>query len=394
MGINLHNAPHSLLLKSSTAKRSIMGKKKLSTNWYVHHQGRMEWYESQSAAIDAVDLFVTSYEHGIWNDPTAYLSLGHADGESVDSELFKRRDYTNSIKRSEIGSIFSINIFIKTKENWIFKYGSDLLQQALKAGYECNDGYLAERLACDYPGFTINDRKYPKVDTPDRQCFQACARYEYAHCSSDRENYYITIDDYLGKYQLIKLIDTTLEITTLACPLGSIDDKEDWIFEHGSNLLQQSFMAGYICNDRYLQERIDRDYPGFKINPEKYKQVDSPSETCFYACLGYENAYCSSPNNRDYYVTIDGFLGKYQLIKSIDAPSPQISHVNYPIRAANSLAGFRSIKLKNSLNSIAIDLATPLGSVQLLSICSITGTLMYVTIEYLPKIFQAIFSNI
>jgi hypothetical protein len=276
----------------------------------------------------------------------------------------------------------------------VSKYGSDLLQQALKAGYECNDGYLAERLACDYPGFIINDRKYPRVDTPDRRCFQACARYEYAHCSANGENYYITIDDYLGKYQLIKLIDAAVETTALACPIDSIDDKEDWIFEYGSNLLQQSFMAGYVCNDRYLQERVACDYPGFNINPEKYKKVDSPSETCFYACLGYEHAYCSSSTDRNYYITIDGFLGKYQLIKLIDVPTTERSDLNYPAIAVNSVGKIGRIKLTNSLNSIASDLATPLGSVQLLSICSITGTLMYVTIEYLPKIFQAIFRMI
>jgi hypothetical protein len=370
-----------------------MGKKKLATNWYVHHQGQMEWYESQSAAIDAVDLFLASYERGIWNDKTAYLSLGHADGETVDSNLFNFREYTNSLMSSEIASIFSINIFIKTKEDWILKYGSDLLQQALKAGYECHDGYLAERLACDYPGFMINDRKYPRVDTPDLRCFQACTRYEYAHCSSNGANYYITIDDYLGKYQLIKLIDSAWEITTIACPIGSIDDKEEWVFEHGSNLLQQSFAAGYTCNDRYLQERVARDYPGFKINSEKYKKVDSPSEICLYACLGYENSYCSSSIDRQYYITIDGFLGKYQLIKLIDVPTPQISYLNFPARAIDSSVKLGSLRFKNSLNSIAINLATPLGSVQLLSVCTITGTLMYVTIEYLPRIFQAIFSH-
>lgn len=371
----------------------MMGKKKLSTNWYVHHQDRMEWYESQAAAIDAVDLFIASYDNGIWNDRTSYLSLGHADGETVDTELFDRRNYTNSIIRSEISSIFTIDIFIKTKENWIFKYGSDLLQQSLKAGYKCNDGYLAERLAFDYPGFIINDRKYLKVDTPNEICFQACANYERAHCSADRENHYLTIDDYLGKYQLIKLIDCSLEITTVEFPVGSIDDKEDWIFTYGSNLLQQSFMAGYDCNDRYLQERVYRDYPGFKINHPKYKKVDSPSEICLYACFGYENSYCSS-NGRDYYITIDGFLGKYQLIKLIDIPNQRADR-DLPVSSVTNVGGeMNSRRLKNSLSIIKIAPITPLSLTQLISIGTITGTLMYVAVEYLPKVFQAIFSNI
>ena len=42
----------------------------------------------------------------------------------------------------------------------------------------------------------------------------------------------------------------------------------------------------------------------------------SKDESCLHACLGYENSYCSS-NHHNYYVTIDNFLGKYQLIKPI-----------------------------------------------------------------------------
>jgi hypothetical protein len=372
--------------------RSMMGKKKLSTNWYVHHQDQMEWYESQEAALDAVDLFVSSYENGIWNDKKSYLSLGHADGETIDHDLFKRRYSTNALTPSSIGSIFNINIFIKNKEDWIFKYGSNLLQQSFKAGYECNDGYLAERLACDYPGFTINDRKYQRVDTPSARCLEACSNYNYAHCSSHQENYYITIDDYLGKYQLIKLIDSSIEATPVELPVGSIDDKENWIFEHGSNLLQQSFMAGYNCNGRYLQERVVHEYPGFTINRGKYKQVDSPSESCLYACFGYENSYCSS-NHADYYITIDGFLGKYQLIKLIDAPT-QILDLTSPVGAANNLFGLKMMKLENSRILIKSALITPLGLTQLISICIITGTLMYLAIEYLPRVLQAIVINI
>ena len=110
-----------------------MGKKKVSANWYVHHQNQMEWYESQEAAIDAVDLFISSYEDGIWSGEKSYFSLGHADGETVDSDLFNCRKYTNALTRSCISSIFTIDIFTKTKEDWIFKYGSSLLQQSFYA---------------------------------------------------------------------------------------------------------------------------------------------------------------------------------------------------------------------------------------------------------------------
>jgi hypothetical protein len=361
-----------------------MGKKKVSTNWYVHHQDQMEWYESQSAVLDAADLFIANYEHGIWSDKQAYLSLGHADGETVDSDLFKRRYSANALKPTCIASIFTIDLFIKTKEDWIIKYGSDLLQQSLKAGYECNDGYLAERLARDYPGFKINDLKYKKVDTPTEKCLQACLEYEYSHCSTDREEYYITIDNYLGKYQLIARIDSACEITMVEPSTSATSEKADWIHKHGSNLLQHSFMAGYDCNDRYRQERLVYDHPGFTIAPGKYRKVDSPSESCLYACLGYEGAYCSA-NNKDFYITIDGFLGKYQIIKPI-GDRQIVSH--------NLLTDVESLKSTNSISLINSSLLTPLGLTQLISVCTATSTLIYVTIEYLPKIFQAIVSHI
>jgi hypothetical protein len=89
--------------------------------------------------------------------------------------------------------------------------------------------------------------------------------------------------------------------------------------EYGSNLLQESIIAGYDCNDRYLKERITYEYPGFKIATRNYPKVDSPDERCLYACLGYEDSYCSF-SNASYYITINNFLGKYQLIKLIDDP--------------------------------------------------------------------------
>ncbi len=354
--------------------------KKVSTNWYIHHQDRMEWYESQSAVLDAADLSIASYEQGIWSDKQSYLSLGHADGEIVDSDLFKHRYSTNALKPTCIGSIFTIDLFIKTKEDWIIKYGSELLQQSLGAGYDCNDGYLAERLVRDYPGFKINDRKYTKVDTPSASGLYACLDYEHAHCSSYQEKYYITIDNYLGKYQLIKPIDNCAEIASVELPVLDISDKADWILEHGSNLLQQSLMAGYTCHDRYRQERLVRDYPGFIINSGKYRKVDSPSESCLYACLGYEDAYCSS-HHKDFYITIDGFLGKYQLIKPIG-----VTH--------HSIEAVESRQLVNSRSLITSALLTPLSLTQFVAICTGTGTLIYVTIEYLPKILQSIVSHI
>ncbi len=185
-----------------------MSKKKesKSNNWRLNYQDRISYYESQAAAIVAVNLILSSCESGIWCE-NSYLYLSYQKGETtVDRELFNSHYSIKVLVPTSFDDMFRIDIFVKNKEDWIFKYGSDLLQQSILAGYECQDGYLTERLAQDYPSFKINDRKYIKVDTPNENCLYACLGYENAYCSSNNKNYYITIDNFLGKYQLIKPI--------------------------------------------------------------------------------------------------------------------------------------------------------------------------------------------
>jgi hypothetical protein len=361
-----------------------MGKKTKSkpANWYVSYQDNREYYESQQAVLVAVDLIISSCESGIWCE-NSYLFLGYLQEETVDSDLFSSHYSTNVLAPTSFDGMFRFDIFVKNKEDWIFKYGSDLLGQALKAGYDCNEGYLAERLARDYPGFTAKEwGKYKKVDTPNERCLYACSSYEHSYCSIDKENYYITIDNYLGKYQLVKLIDPNLEIvrvlpqievTEISEPLMELnatlkrlsdkypdpcvevtDPKQEWILEHGSDLLQQSLMADYDCGDRYLQERMAYDYPGFEINLKNYPKVNSPDERCLYACLGYEDAYCSS-NGKNYYITIDNFLGKYQLIKPIDDPMKVAEENSIVPTAANTFAT-RMRRYGDSINSSPVAL--------------------------------------
>jgi hypothetical protein len=336
--------------------------------WYVHHQDRMEYYESQQAAIGAVNLIIPSYENGIWDRNESHLNIGYDQGEMVDDELFARHYSANVLIPASISRMFRIDIYAKNKEDWIFKYGSDLLQQSLRAGYDCNEGYLAERLLCDYPDFTLNKWEYKKVDTPSERCLYACEYYEYSYCSIDKEDYYITIDNYLGKYQLVKLIDPLAEIVRVKFPIAVVDssvavtdDKKEWILEYGSDLLQQSFMGGYDCNDRYLQEKIAYDYPGFEINEQNYPKVDSPNQICFDACLGYEDAYCSS-NNNSYYITLDNFLGKYQLIKSIDGLVKVTEQNSASGLVINDLLGIKIKKDKTLTNSNFVVLAASLST--------------------------------
>jgi hypothetical protein len=183
-------------------------------NWRINYRDRKEYYESQQAALDAVDLIISSCESGIW-DENSNLYLSYDRGETVDRDLLNSHYSANVLIPTSFDDMFRIDLFAKNKEDWIFKHGSDLLQQSILAGYECIDGYLAERISCDYPGFKVNARKYKKVDTPNESCLYVCLGYENAYCSSNNSSYYITIDNFLGKYQLIKPINTFAEITKL-----------------------------------------------------------------------------------------------------------------------------------------------------------------------------------
>ncbi len=334
------------------------------TNWYVYHQDRIKYYKSQQAALVAVDLIIPNCENGIWDRDEYYISMGYEREEIVDNELFAHYYSANALRRDSTLRVFSIDIYVKNKEDWILKYGSSLLQQSLKAGYDCNDGYLAERLPADYPDFTINRWEYKQVDTPSERCLYACLGYQHSYCSIDKENYYITIDNYLGKYQLVKLVDPNLEIIRVEFPIEvrdsavkANDDKDEWILGHGSDLLQQSFMAGYDCKDRYLQERIAIDYPGFAVNSGNYHKVDSPDENCLYACLGYEDSYCSSSNG-GYYVTIDNFLGKYQLIKPIESIAKVMEGNSISKMVTNILVRTKIDKYNISTNFLVVLLVT------------------------------------
>jgi hypothetical protein len=99
------------------------GQKNLNSGWYISHQDRIEHYDSQQAALLAIDSILASYESGIWSDKS-YFFLGHQDRETVDMSLFDDRYSTSVLARSDVGSMFTIDIYAKNKEDWIFKYGS------------------------------------------------------------------------------------------------------------------------------------------------------------------------------------------------------------------------------------------------------------------------------
>lgn len=93
-------------------------------------------------------------------------------------------------------------------------------------------------------------------------------------------------------------------------------DKDIWIYNYGSDLLQQARTLDYECETQYLQERLQFEYPGFKINTgSKAEKVDFPSQSAIKQSLRWDNAYVANQYIDGEVIAIDRYLDKYQIIK-------------------------------------------------------------------------------
>jgi hypothetical protein len=92
------------------------------------------------------------------------------------------------------------------KDTWIYTYGSPQLQHVRSFDYECEERYQQERLKAEYLGFKINHHSAAKkLDFPPLYAIQESLKWDGAYVAkqySDGE--VIVIDNYLGKYQIIK----------------------------------------------------------------------------------------------------------------------------------------------------------------------------------------------
>jgi hypothetical protein len=249
------------------------------------------------------------------------------------------------------------------KRDWISTYGSDLLRSSLLAGYTSDRRYVEERVRLEYPGFLIHtyrriqktdpesliyiDKSIEKSDSPPAYCLRACNEIVGSYCSEDRwgdEDYYLTIDNYLGENKIFKKIIEPSKVIEVESNLGFEDvelglegcnvfsegasntfdpyesDKRDWIFSFGSDLLQRSIVSNYESDIRYVLERAAIEHPGFYLAESQHQRTDSPPEYCLKACLQEDStSYVSQAKCSDrYYITIDNFLGKHQIVKKID----------------------------------------------------------------------------
>ena len=233
------------------------------------------------------------------------------------------------------------------KKDWISLHGSDLLKASLLAGYSVDCRYLEERLAIEHPGFFMpTDIYLDRTDSPPEFCLEACGEVDGSYCSNSRyqkNKYFFTVENYLGKHTIVREIaapaptpalveiveeDFTLEVESTNGELDSYEcEKKDWIFSCGSDVLQQSFVAGYDSTDRYVRERLAIEHPGFVLaDKSDYKRADSPPEYCLQACLSENSYYCSEKKyfSDAYFLTIDDYLGKHQIVKEIQQPSTAI----------------------------------------------------------------------
>ncbi|WP_373545339.1 hypothetical protein [Chamaesiphon sp.] len=100
--------------------------------------------------------------------------------------------------------------------------------------------------------------------------------------------------------------------------------KREWISTYGSKLLQASLLAGYISDCRYVEERLNLELPGFLLPTNiSIEKTDSPPAYCLRACSGVVDSYCSKNywDHKDYYLTVDNYLGKHTIVKKIVAPA-------------------------------------------------------------------------
>jgi hypothetical protein len=112
-------------------------------------------------------------------------------------------------------------------------------------------------------------------------------------------------------------------------PTHNLEEKNSWIYLCGSPQLQQSVSLGYPCENKYLQERIAWEYPGFvwhgaAITADLFKKVDTPSPDAIAQVIYWDNAYIGIgiALGFDYGTTaevivVPNYLGKYTIIKDV-----------------------------------------------------------------------------
>jgi hypothetical protein len=111
----------------------------------------------------------------------------------------------NSLDRSSVENLGEIDLDLD-KDTWIYTYGATQLQQVRSFGYDCEAQYLKERIKAEYPGFKLNTgSSAKKLDFPARYAIQESLKWNDAYIAKQyHHGEVIAIDNYLGKYQIVK----------------------------------------------------------------------------------------------------------------------------------------------------------------------------------------------
>ena len=146
------------------------------------------------------------------------------------------------------------------KKDWILLHGSDLLKASLLAGDSVDLQYAKERVQLDYPGFFLPTyMSIAKTDSPPAYCLQACTEVTDSYCSHrcyGGEEYYLTMDNYLGKHTVVKEIIVPVGIADNEFSLDFEDwhseldnyesEKKDWTFSYGSDYFSDRISTAMI----------------------------------------------------------------------------------------------------------------------------------------------------
>jgi hypothetical protein len=98
-------------------------------------------------------------------------------------------------------------------------------------------------------------------------------------------------------------------------------DKDTWICIYGSLDLQQARSLGYECKERYLKERIESEYKGFKINHSSAaKKLDFPPKYAIKESFRWNDAYIAEHHIDGEVFAVDRYMGEYQIIKKVRKP--------------------------------------------------------------------------
>jgi hypothetical protein len=231
-----------------------------------------------------------------WGDKDYYLTIDNYLGEN---KILKKIIEPPKVIEAENNLVFeeielgiedynisseaasnTLDCYESDKRDWIFSFGSDLLQRSIVSNYESDIRYVLERAAIEHPGFSLSESQHQRTDSPPEYCLKACLREDstsYVSQAKYSDLYYITIDNFLGKHQIVKQIDKLAE-TSEVRSLHQREAKPSLarIFAIAT---VTSFFGSVCCIPLFFN--LTQHSPPEKISPERQAILDKLSALRF-----------------------------------------------------------------------------------------------------------------